>query len=256
MQTTKILTALFLGLGGFWFFTQFSSSQARHILITDTAAHIMDNGLVALTFAIENTGPPDRIAGATSQRDAIEIRGSDNQNAIVIPVGKSALSLESAHLVWSEPSADLEPGTLIPLSLTLETGLSMSAFIKVADKATTPGLHSAMLHGAMAIDMGDPPPTVMVTAKRAGANWQLDIQTDHFEFDATAVDGAHVTGKGHGHLYVSGTKVGRVFKNSAQLGALPKGTHTVRVTLNTNNHVAYMANGKAVSATTRIVVDD
>jgi len=74
LQTTKILTALMIGFVGFWGFTQFGDSQARHILVTDTAAYVMDNGMIAVTFSVENNGAPDRILSARSGRTEAQIQ--------------------------------------------------------------------------------------------------------------------------------------------------------------------------------------
>jgi len=64
-----------------------------------------------------------------------------------------------------------------------------------------------------------------------------------------------VPGIGHGHIYAGSVKLGRVFDNSYQIGALPKGEHTIRVSLNTNNHRAYAVDGQPLEATATIVVD-
>ena len=65
----------------------------------------------------------------------------------------------------------------------------------------------------------------------------------------------HSPGMGHGHLYLSGMKLGRMLKPEAHIGALPRGTHKVTVTLNTNDHRAYVIGDDPVSATVEIVVD-
>ena len=63
------------------------------------------------------------------------------------------------------------------------------------------------------------------------------------------MDGDHVAGTGHGHIYLNGLKLGRLYSSSAEIGPLPSGVHVVRVTLNTNNHKAYVVDGKPVTAT-------
>lgn len=255
MQTTKILTALMIGFVGFWGFTQFGDSQARHILVTDTAAYVMDNGMIAVTFSVENNGAPDRILSARSGRTEAQIQQLNDEKSIVVPLGNSQLSLESAHIQLASDETPPETGTLLPLTMTLESKKTINAFIRVAESGKTPALHGTMLHGAMQIDMGDPPPEVTVDVSPSDAGWVLSIDTQNFEFDRDAVDGNHVPGMGHGHLYVGGTKIGRVYQNTVTVGELPKGKHLVRVTLNTNNHISYVNDGKVVSATAVIEVD-
>ena len=60
---------------------------------------------------------------------------------------------------------------------------------------------------------------------------------------------------GHGHIYVSGMKIGRLYQPEARIGTLPKGEHQVRLTLNTNDHRAYVVGDQPVTATATIVVD-
>jgi hypothetical protein len=60
---------------------------------------------------------------------------------------------------------------------------------------------------------------------------------------------------GHGHIYVGGMKIGRLYQPEARIGTLPKGEHQVRLTLNTNDHRAYVVGDQPVTATATIVVD-
>ena len=103
---------------------------------------------------------------------------------------------------------------------------------------------------------GEPVPELKLKVYEAadGTGWAVELAPRNFRFAADLVDGEHVAGTGHGHLYLNGLKLGRLFSKSVRIGVLPAGKHLVRVTLNTNNHKAYMANGKVVSATAPIVV--
>lgn len=79
-----------------------------------------------------------------------------------------------------------------------------------------------------------------------GFNVQLDFQ--NFELVAP-VDGlAHVEGQGHGHIYLNGLKLGRVFGDDYELGALKPGSYTLTVGLNANDHRPYLAAGKPIEA--------
>ena len=50
-------------------------------------------------------------------------------------------------------------------------------------------------------------------------------------------------------------KIGRLYQPEARIGTLPKGEHQVRLTLNTNDHRAYVVGDQPVTATATIVVD-
>ena len=77
-----------------------------------------------------------------------------------------------------------------------------------------------------------------------------------FAFDAGGVNGEHVDGEGHAHVYVNGVKITRVYTPWVYLGDLEPGDHEIRVTLNANHHPEYTWNGRVVEATTRITVPE
>jgi hypothetical protein len=81
------------------------------------------------------------------------------------------------------------------------------------------------------------------------------IETRHFRFAEELVDQPHQPGTGHAHLYVGGMKLGRLYGPDARINALPPGRHEVRVTLNTNDHRAYVANGRVLGASAWLTVE-
>ena len=84
-----------------------------------------------------------------------------------------------------------------------------------------------------------------------GVNVRID--TTGFAFAPLSVNGDHVPGEGHAHIYVDGVKVARVYGPWFFLGGLAAGEHEVRVTLTSNAHQPYVAGGEPVEAT--VVVD-
>ena len=90
---------------------------------------------------------------------------------------------------------------------------------------------------------------------QTGEGWEVSVQTDEFTFSQEFAGLFHVPGMGHGHLYVGGVKLGRLYAPTAPVGNLPPGRHLVRVTLNTNDHRAYVVGDEPVTATATIVVD-
>ena len=83
----------------------------------------------------------------------------------------------------------------------------------------------------------------------AGAN--VEILTEGFAFSPENVNGAHVEGEGHAHIYVDGVKVGRVYTPWFYLKDLTPGEHDIRVTLNANSHEEYAINGETLEAETQ-----
>jgi len=80
------------------------------------------------------------------------------------------------------------------------------------------------------------------------------IDAEEFTFSRDLAGAYHVPGVGHGHLYVGGLKHGRLYENQATIGTLPSGTHMIRVTLNTNDHRAYVVDDEPVTATATITI--
>ena len=87
---------------------------------------------------------------------------------------------------------------------------------------------------------GEPAPRLALSVAPDGDGWRVSIEAEDFTFSEEFVDLYHVPGMGHGHLYVGGMKMGRLYAPEAYIGALPKGQHEIRVTLNTNDHRAYV----------------
>jgi hypothetical protein len=75
----------------------------------------------------------------------------------------------------------------------------------------------------------------------AKGGWNLRVNTDNFAWAPEHASGEAIPGEGHGHVYVDGKKVARLYGPWYYLSptGLSKGRHTVTVTLNANDHTAY-----------------
>ena len=82
------------------------------------------------------------------------------------------------------------------------------------------------------------------------------IMADGWRWAPELVDQEHTPGAGHGHIYVDGEKIARVFGSDYHIGELTPGRHEIRVTLNTNNHGELTHNGQKVEAITTVNVPD
>ncbi len=114
----------------------------------------------------------------------------------------------------------------------------------------------AMMHDTPLEVTGVPAPSlaIMVSADpMAGHN--LHVMVENFAFSPQNASGADVPGEGHAHVYVNGEKLGRLYGAWYHIDALPKGAHTVAVTLNSNNHQPLSVDGVLVEASTKVVVE-
>lgn len=71
------------------------------------------------------------------------------------------------------------------------------------------------------------------------SHFNLEIKTQNFEFAPENISQDHVPNKGHAHVYVDDVLVSRSYGNWYHLPRLDPGNHTIRVTLNANNHNEY-----------------
>ena len=85
--------------------------------------------------------------------------------------------------------------------------------------------------------------------------WNLRVDTANFRWAPENVSTDAVPGEGHGHVFVDGKKVARLYGPWYHVSAtsLSKGKHTVTVTLNANDHTAYAVDD--VQVTDSVTID-
>lgn len=86
-----------------------------------------------------------------------------------------------------------------------------------------------------------------------GHNIQLLVEK--FKFSPASINREVVDNEGHAHLYVNGTKVGRIYSKWLHLPSflLEPGVNFVSVTLNANDHSEWAIGGTAISSTVRVL---
>lgn len=94
----------------------------------------------------------------------------------------------------------------------------------------------------------------VVKDKKSG--WNLSFDVAAFVFDPANASNVHVGGHGHAHLYIDGKKVTRLYASDHYINELEAGTHTFKVTLNTNDHQEYVVDGVVVGTEATIVVSE
>lgn len=246
-----VIVAAFIGL---------RMMNASAILLNDVRAQSHGGALVGVTMSIRNSGSPDRLVSAHVEGAKMAIIKGENAQPLPIPANTTvSLAMDGAHIMLGGVPGPLEDGKLIPMTLTFEK----AGVVKAKALFGKPGMrHGGMDHGGMKMDAmpmmgmdyvapeGEPAPTLSISAKaQDGGGYKVTLQTSNFTFSKDAADGPHEAGVGHGHLYVGGVKLGRVYESSVNVPPLPEGEHIVRVTLNTNDHRTYVVGGEAVTAT-------
>ena len=92
-------------------------------------------------------------------------------------------------------------------------------------------------------------------SKDSMKGYNLKLSAKGFRWAPQHAGMAFRAGEGHAHLYVDGAKVTRLYGPWFYLGTLSAGAHTIKVTLNGNDHGDFVnRNGKAVESTVRVTV--
>ncbi|MEM8950872.1 MAG: copper chaperone PCu(A)C [Pseudomonadota bacterium] len=256
MRAAIILLGLGLLAGGAWFGLG-ADREADHLLITGAAASPLDDGGAAAFLTIENRGAPDRLIDVASPIADASLYSPGDDKGPPVPVGVSSLAPDSAHIRLQGSGETFQDGALIPLTLTFAEAGPVTAKAKLIDPKARGDAEDVGLFGIGDICIvgdGEPAPSLGLSVEKDGEGWRVLIETEEFTFSKDFVDLYHVPGMGHGHLYVGGMKMGRLYEPEAYIGALPKGQHEIRVTLNTNDHRAYVVDDVPVTAEATIEV--
>ena len=225
---------------------------------------------VLVSLKIKNEGPPQRVVSVSSV-DVHQgaIHGVEPKTEAVLPADSSVnLGNDGVHFMLMKVKGELEEGRLLTLKVTLDPAGEVVTKARYSSKpAGGHGMHQMAgsgddaqgdkMAGMFNVPADEPQPTLAMNVSKESdtGTWKVNVETENFRFAKELADGEHVAGTGHGHIYINGVKLGRLYENAATIGALPKGNHIVRVTLNTNNHQTYMVAGKRVTATATITVD-
>ncbi len=238
------------------------------ILLQDVRASSHGGALVGVTMTIRNSGEPDRLISAHVEGAKMALVKGENAEPLPIPARTTvSLAMDGAHVMLGGVPGVLKDGSLIPLTLIFEN----AGEVQTKAHFGKPGMkHGGMDHGAMndeaeedgamammgmdyVVPENEPAPTLSIaTTPHEGGGFTVSIETTNFRFSKDAADGPHEAGVGHGHLYVGGVKLGRVYGKSANVPRLPSGEHIVRVTLNTNDHRTYVVGDAPVTATVEV----
>lgn len=252
-RTILVLIAVVLAAGAA-FTLWLPQQQAEPVTLSDARLLPMDGrpGNALLFVTITNGDAPDTLIGAASAvAQTVEIAGATGPLAIPAK-GTPSLAADGAHLMLSGVEDALEQGQLVPITLTFERFGTVMTKALVGPSADPHAQHMAAMNGVRM----DPAPTLSLSANAAeGGGWQVTAKVQNFTFETPSETPQSVPGEGHGHLYLNGLKLQRMYSDTAQIGALPEGRHALTMTLNTGMHQPYMGEAGPVRATAEITVD-
>ncbi|MBO9408193.1 copper chaperone PCu(A)C [Shimia sp. R9_1] len=261
MKARKPLGLFLIALcvsGAAW--TLMRPEASNDVLLTNaTAAPLVDEDkAVAVFLKIANNGHPDRLISVSApDAEKAIFSGQDTRRAIPADSAVS-LAADGMFVHLKGVSGALNDGRTLPVSLTFENAGTLNTRARIVAPRTTGEAPDFGLFGIgdiCRVGEGEPAPEIALSATQNGERWVVQVLSQDFEFTPHLVDGPHVPGTGHGHIYLNGMKLGRLYEPSITIGALPPGEHDIRVTLSTNDHRAYVVGDQPISAAIRILAD-
>lgn len=241
-----------------WFTGVGRDADGSDLLIEEALAKPLEGDGVGIFMQIANRGTPDRLIGVRSPAGEATLYSPVDPAGPPLPLGSSSLALDGAHVRLSGSDLSAQDGALLPVKLIFQRAGEVALKARLSDPTQSGAAQEVGLFGLgdiCQVGKGEPAPRLTLSTESDGAGWRVLIAAEEFTFSEEFAGLYHIPGMGHGHLYVGGTKLGRLYANEARIGALPPGRHEVRVTLNTNDHRAYVVGDVPVTASTFITVD-
>lgn len=118
-------------------------------------------------------------------------------------------------------------------------------------------LSLATVHRHRSYVVDENPPQIDLVAHRDEMmpnHFNLEIKTENFRFAPENISESHVPNTGHAHVYVDDALISRSYGSWYHLNRLKPGNHTIRVTLNTNQHDEYATSNGTIEDTVEVNV--
>ncbi len=245
------LVVLVLIAAGAWFVL--SRDAPAPFLVEDAVAVPMHGTGFAVHLKLTNSGGPDAIvAVASPEAEAATLVGKDGSEALPLPLPGPASALfasDGVHLALTGLSGIAEEGALVPVQLRFASGG------EIAFKARIDGTPE-MVHGMAGLEAEAPLPALDLTVTpEEGGGYLVHARIANLRLARDLADGPHEAGTGHGHVYLNGLKLGRLYEPEFRVAPLPPGRHEISVALNTNDHRVYLVGGVPLAATVVVEVE-
>ncbi|MEM7125994.1 MAG: DoxX family membrane protein [Chloroflexota bacterium] len=113
-------------------------------------------------------------------------------------------------------------------------------------------------HGIKTFDLSNagavPEFTLIEVVEETPDSYDLHVNIANWTFTPEKIGQETVATEGHGHVFVNGAKVGRLYGDWYHLGELKPGVNQIVVTLNGNDHSDFVIDGQIIGAETTVTV--
>ncbi|MEM9319153.1 MAG: hypothetical protein AAGA70_09115 [Pseudomonadota bacterium] len=274
MRRATLLAVIIIGAGLAIYYAQSVLRQPQAITISAATATPMAgrDGVLHVYLSMENGAEPNRLLSVSSAEAAdAAFRGAVTGDLVLPADSTPSLSSDGVFIELTGVEGALEEGRLIPIALELAPAGTATTRALIGAPVDPHSMHAMATEqeaaeqgaGSQDHDMagmnhdGDTmaPTLSMQVIQGDAGDWIVSVETTHFSFAPEVEEPVHVPGEGHGHLYLNGLKLQRVYSETTVIGALPLGQYTVEVTLNTNAHQPYENEAGPVTAQAVIEVE-
>ncbi|WP_171176427.1 copper chaperone PCu(A)C [Ruegeria sp. HKCCA4633] len=203
-----------------------------------------------VTLNLQNDGEPRTLLAVTSPSGGqTSLMNPGRDGPLVVPGSDTAqLAMDGAHVMLQVPEGAFPEGTYHALALEFDDGTEVVTRI----------LHPEATGGARGMDHSmsngiavSPSPTIELAQDPdvSTDGFAIEISVENFEFVLIEDSAPHVDGQGHAHIYLNGFKLGRLYEERFEIGALAPGDYILTVALNSNDHRPYVFEAAPVALT-------
>lgn len=158
------------------------------------------------------------------------------------------------HLHGYDFEQDVEPGK--PAEFAFTANATGSFPITIHHAAVAVGVDDHDAGQASTVEATEGMSVRVEASPDSVSGLNIRLTTPNFTFTAGDAGGEHVPGQGHAHIYVDGVKLGRVYGEHYHIGHIEPGEHTLRVSLNANDHTEYTIDGSLVEDVITVVAPE
>lgn len=239
------------------FLLQRDAAPDIHLLNVSAVPVVGEPDAVRIFMSVDNDGPPDALVSVASpEAQTGQLYSPVGAASLPLPAGSSpSLATDGAHLILSGLSAPAAEGQLIPITVGFASGATLRTKARFAAPveagAAAHDDHDALFGIGDICQVGEGEPVPRLSLSVTGSQeegYTVTIATQNLTMTEPVEGMGHMPGYGHGHLYLDGVKLQRLYTTTARIGALPPGEHLIRVTLNSNDHRAYVTDGQPITA--------
>ena len=219
----------------------------------------------AATGAESKTAAP--VAGIASIKMDIAGRASNLtredlmvQQGDTVNISFTADEAGEIHLHGYNLTAPVAPGAPGQLDFEAATagafGINFHIYAESDEAKAGNGAGGGMSHGDDAIALSVPAVVAVAATPDGSGGLNVAIDAEGWRWAPEQVNGEHRPGEGHGHIYVDGVKVNRIYGPNYHLAGLEPGERHIRVTLNANSHNGLTVDGQPLEAAMVVTVPE